>query len=163
MESMDMNTQLTEGLLDTPALARLLGLSPGGIRNMLSRNPASLPPPVRIGRRVRWRPVTVEQWLASHELPLDPPPRHRGRPRNGPDGFPVGGRLRLHRPKQPQPHPFAVREPAMEPPSSSAHLLDGESRRKIGSLYTDGNTGSNTEHTQSNTHEGCIDPLTSKE
>lgn len=95
-----MNTQLIEGLLDVPALARLLGLSPGGIRNMLWRSLENLPPPVRIGRRVRWRPSTVERWLASREAPLENPPRHRGRPRNGPDGFPAGGRLRSYRRKQ---------------------------------------------------------------
>ncbi len=89
-----MNTQMTEPLLDTPALAELLGLTVGGIRNMLCRNPEHLPPPVRIGRRVRWRRTTVERWLASREPPIEPLPPPRGRPRNGPDGFPAGGRRR---------------------------------------------------------------------
>ena len=97
---MNMNSQVPETLLDVPALARLLGLSPGGIRNMLWRSPENLPPPVRIGRRVRWRPSTVECWLASREAPLEISSRHHGRPRNGPDGFPIGGRLQSHRRKQ---------------------------------------------------------------
>ena len=87
-----MTNQTSSELLDTPALAALLGLTPSGIRNMLCRNPENLPPPVRIGRRVRWRRATVERWLGQHEAPLLTPPPPRGRPRNGPDGFPLGGR-----------------------------------------------------------------------
>ena len=87
-----MDTSTSDILLDTLALAALLGLTPSGIRTMLCRNPENLPPPVRIGRRVRWRRATVERWLGQQEAPLLPPPPPRGRPRNGPDGFPLGGR-----------------------------------------------------------------------
>ncbi|MHB1766184.1 MAG: helix-turn-helix transcriptional regulator [Gammaproteobacteria bacterium] len=91
----------TDPLWDLPTLARFLGLSPGGLRNMLGRNPGALPPLVRIGRRVRWRPETVSLWLESREtagagfnpsgrIPESstPLPGHRGRPRSGGRHFP---------------------------------------------------------------------------
>lgn len=89
-----MNDSTSDPLWDLPALARFLGLSPGGLRNMLGRNPAALPPPVRIGRRVRWRPDTVNRWLADRETTgslrnlSSHRPRPRGRPRSGGEHIP---------------------------------------------------------------------------
>lgn len=48
-------------------LARALAVSEASIRSHLSRHhwPASIPPPLRLGRRWAWRKQDVEQWLAD--------------------------------------------------------------------------------------------------
>lgn len=135
-----MDTLTSDHLLDTPALAELLGLAPAGIRNMLCRNPENLPPPVRIGRRVRWRRITVERWLASREAPIEPLPHPRGRPRNGPEGFPAGGRSRSGRLKRIRPGIRTLPAPApLLPVRTPLHRAEHKS---------------NTIATQEGTHSG---------
>lgn len=48
-------------------LARALAVSEASIRSHLHRRhwPASIPPPLRLGRRWAWRKQDVEQWLAE--------------------------------------------------------------------------------------------------
>lgn len=48
-------------------LARALAVSEASIRSHLQRHhwPASIPPPLRLGRRWAWRKQDVEQWLAE--------------------------------------------------------------------------------------------------
>jgi predicted DNA-binding transcriptional regulator AlpA len=55
-------------LLNLEELARLLGRSPETIRKDIQRNPAGVPPHLRIpgNRLLRWRPADVEGWLAAH-------------------------------------------------------------------------------------------------
>lgn len=55
-------------LLDLNELARILGCSPGTIKNNLRRNPSAVPrrlvvPGVRL---LRWRLVDVVGWLSGH-------------------------------------------------------------------------------------------------
>ncbi|MCB9756261.1 MAG: helix-turn-helix domain-containing protein [Myxococcales bacterium] len=52
-------------LLTTADLARILGISPSGVRS--ARHEGRLPPAVVIGRRVYWRPSTIERWLRERE------------------------------------------------------------------------------------------------
>lgn len=48
-------------------LARALAVSEASIRSHLQRRhwPASIPPPLRLGRRWAWRKQDVEMWLAE--------------------------------------------------------------------------------------------------
>lgn len=51
-------------LIDVVEVAHLLGLSPGTVRNRLSRSPDRVPPPARTpGRERRWRHSEVMRWL----------------------------------------------------------------------------------------------------
>lgn len=54
-------------LIYIPDLARALAVSEASIRSHLQRShwPASIPPPLRLGRRWAWRKQDVEQWLAD--------------------------------------------------------------------------------------------------
>jgi predicted DNA-binding transcriptional regulator AlpA len=55
-------------LLDIKALAALLQRSPETIRKDMARNPAAVPPRVRLPgtRLLRWRAADVESWLRFH-------------------------------------------------------------------------------------------------
>ncbi len=55
-------------LLTLEQLAQLLARSPETIRKDLTRNPAAVPPRVRIpgGRHLRWCLADVEDWLSQH-------------------------------------------------------------------------------------------------
>jgi predicted DNA-binding transcriptional regulator AlpA len=55
-----------EKLLNIHELGELLGISERGIRQGLERRKEgmdSVPPPIRIGRRLRWSPTLVAEWL----------------------------------------------------------------------------------------------------
>lgn len=51
-------------LLPVPEAARVLGVSPGRLRNLMLQRRA--PRCVRIGRSVRFRPSDLVAWIASH-------------------------------------------------------------------------------------------------
>lgn len=57
----------TKSVLALRDLASLLGRSPETIRKDLRRNPAAVPPRLRIEgtRLLRWRAVDVDAWLAQ--------------------------------------------------------------------------------------------------
>jgi predicted DNA-binding transcriptional regulator AlpA len=54
---------MNEPLLTITDLATVLGTTRKGIYHRRSRG--QLPPAIRIGRRVLWRPGDVEAWIAS--------------------------------------------------------------------------------------------------
>lgn len=60
-------------LIDIKALAALLQRSPETIRKDMTRNPAAVPPRVRLPgtRLLRWRAADVESWLRSHVQEAD--------------------------------------------------------------------------------------------
>ena len=58
---------IQDGVLDVDGMADLLGMTPKSLYTRRSRSPKSLPPAVRIGRRLVWRRETVEAWLADLE------------------------------------------------------------------------------------------------
>jgi len=58
---------IRDGVLDVDGMADLLGMTPKSLYTRRSRSPKSLPPAVRIGRRLVWRRETVEAWLADLE------------------------------------------------------------------------------------------------
>jgi predicted DNA-binding transcriptional regulator AlpA len=55
-------------LIDIHELAALLQRAPETIRKDLTRNPAAVPPRVRLPgtRLLRWRAADVEAWLCAH-------------------------------------------------------------------------------------------------
>ena len=59
-DDMDGQNSITESshpaLIDTRQLAARLGLSFHTVRGLRSRNPSALPPAIKIGGNVRWRP-----------------------------------------------------------------------------------------------------------
>lgn len=72
-------------LLDVQQLAQLLHKSAHSLRTDRVRNPQALPPTCRLPghRRLLWRRVDVEEWLAAHVIaPPSPSPavRRPGRP-----------------------------------------------------------------------------------
>lgn len=69
-----MNTDTD--VLHVPELARKLGRTEASIRSSVNRGGEDLPPRLMIGRRLAWRAVTVEQWLAARE---QKPARKAGR------------------------------------------------------------------------------------
>jgi predicted DNA-binding transcriptional regulator AlpA len=61
----------SEILLTTNEVARTLRLRPRSVRGMARRR--TLPPPVRIGRCLRWRRCDIERFIASRD---DVTPEH---------------------------------------------------------------------------------------
>jgi predicted DNA-binding transcriptional regulator AlpA len=53
-----------DSLLDLQTLAAFCGLSPGAVRTAIFRNTFPIPP-LRIGRRLRWRASDVRRFLES--------------------------------------------------------------------------------------------------
>jgi predicted DNA-binding transcriptional regulator AlpA len=76
-----------EHLLTPKTLAAALGLAEQTIYNRHS-NGGDLPPSIKLGRMLRFRPVDVEAWLAKQLSATEKPvvreqtqmPRRRGRP-----------------------------------------------------------------------------------
>jgi predicted DNA-binding transcriptional regulator AlpA len=76
-----------EQLLSPRNLADVLGISEQTIYNRHSTG-GDLPPTIKLGRLIRFRPTDVESWLKSHqtnEKSLEKPaiesiPKRRGRP-----------------------------------------------------------------------------------
>ncbi len=68
-----------EPLRDIAWLKEVTGLSESGIRRLVRR--ATIPS-VRIGKRLLFRPSSIEKFITSRETGGDIPPR-RGRPRQG--------------------------------------------------------------------------------
>lgn len=73
-------------LLTPKTLGAMLGLAEQTIYNRHS-NRGDLPPVLKVGRLLRFRPSDVDAWLASKEEPTAPtttpissPPRRPGRP-----------------------------------------------------------------------------------
>ncbi|WP_425307508.1 helix-turn-helix transcriptional regulator [Halorhodospira halophila] len=62
-------------------LADLLGITPRSLDRRRERDPRSLPPAVRLGRSLRWRPEDVEEWLGRQTEDQVSPSVRRGRPR----------------------------------------------------------------------------------
>jgi hypothetical protein len=57
----------TTDLLDIEDLARLLRRTEASIHSARCRNPVSIPPGFRVGRRLFWRSETVDEWLRDQE------------------------------------------------------------------------------------------------
>lgn len=55
-------------LLTVRDLARLLQISPWTVYQRVRNSPSSLPPHVRLGRNLRWRPEDVQTWLLDEVL-----------------------------------------------------------------------------------------------
>jgi predicted DNA-binding transcriptional regulator AlpA len=77
---MNDRTVLTAGqaadealLLDVQAVARLFSLSAQTVRRLDSQG--RIPPPIRIGRAVRWYKPHVLGWLAEKTVNTAPPAR----------------------------------------------------------------------------------------
>lgn len=69
-------------VLDVTAFAKLLGMTEQSLYARRSRDRAaggkpSLPPAIRIGRRLLWRRETVEQWLVDLERAQHRPRRRK--------------------------------------------------------------------------------------
>lgn len=62
-------------VLDVEAFSEMLGMSAQSLYARRSRDPQSLPPAIRIGRRLVWRRATVDQWLADLEHDQNTPRR----------------------------------------------------------------------------------------
>ena len=60
-------TTVRENVLDVEGMAELLGMTAKSLYTRRSRDPKSLPPAIRIGRRLVWRRETVDTWLADLE------------------------------------------------------------------------------------------------
>jgi excisionase family DNA binding protein len=58
-----MATPKLEPLLTTKDMAELLGTTIGAIRTRIHERSKSLPPHLKVGRRVYWRRSDVEKWL----------------------------------------------------------------------------------------------------
>ena len=54
-------------VLNVPEFAEALGMTVQSLYARRSRDPESLPPAIRIGRRLVWRRETVERWLVDLE------------------------------------------------------------------------------------------------
>lgn len=83
-----------ESLIDTKQLSVIIGVSEQTLRNKVSRECfEDMPPPLRIGRLIKWRPSDVDQWLETKKIQPGSTPkctaaafpvtekRGRGRPR----------------------------------------------------------------------------------
>ena len=64
----------SEPLWTIDVLAAHLGLSTRAVYNRVHRSDGTIPPPIRIGRLLRWQPEQVEEWINSHR---DPAPNER--------------------------------------------------------------------------------------
>ena len=64
-------------VLDVPAFAKLLRMTEQSLYARRSRDPNSLPPAIRIGRRLMWRRETVEKWLVDLEQAQNQPGRRK--------------------------------------------------------------------------------------
>lgn len=64
-------------LLDVPAFARMLRMTPQSLYARRSRDPESLPRAIRIGRRLVWRRETIDQWLLDLESSQNRSSRHQ--------------------------------------------------------------------------------------
>jgi predicted DNA-binding transcriptional regulator AlpA len=58
---------MENALLTIEGLAALLHRSPESLYVQRSRNPDSLPPALRVGRRLYWRHQTIDAWLEELE------------------------------------------------------------------------------------------------
>ena len=72
---------LRDQVLDVEAMAEVLGMSPQSLYTRRSRDPDSLPPAIRLGRRLMWRLATVENWLAELERTQNHTPQLHGKSR----------------------------------------------------------------------------------
>lgn len=63
---MNSKAIMTRPLWNATQLAEQLGISESSVRRHCCYDPEKLPPFIRIGNSVRWKPETVEQWLEDH-------------------------------------------------------------------------------------------------
>ena len=66
---------MTMDVLNVPEFAQLLGMTQQSLYARRSRDPGSLPPAIRIGRRLVWGRETVEKWLIDLEKTQNQPRR----------------------------------------------------------------------------------------
>ncbi len=64
-------------VLNVSAFAEMLGMTRQSLYARRCRDPESLPPAIRVGRRLLWRRETVEQWLIELESSQNQPSRQR--------------------------------------------------------------------------------------
>ena len=64
-EGIEVDAAPVRPLYTFVTLAALLDVTPGTVRQM--RHAGQLPPAVKVGSRVRWRPETIDRWLAEQE------------------------------------------------------------------------------------------------
>jgi len=72
--SASKGADMKDSLLDIRALSTRLCIPIGSIRNALWRGQAgeTIPPPIRLGRRLRWREADVEHFLDNRCVPTAP-------------------------------------------------------------------------------------------
>ncbi|KAB7790566.1 helix-turn-helix transcriptional regulator [Bifidobacterium leontopitheci] len=63
--------QKTETLLTVADIAKRYGKSVNGVYHMTCYRPGSLPPSIKVGRALRWRPEDVEAWEKSQHAADD--------------------------------------------------------------------------------------------
>jgi len=56
-----------EPLLTPEDIARIVGMSPTYVRDRLSKQ-RGFPPPIRIGKLLRWTREDIERWIESRKL-----------------------------------------------------------------------------------------------
>lgn len=59
---MSTSNGVLEPLLDLKTLAKILGIPAATLYTLRSRDPGSVPPAVKIGGALRWRPADVCAW-----------------------------------------------------------------------------------------------------
>lgn len=68
---------MNSNLLDTEAVAALLGITPGSVARY--RHRGDLPPPdVMLGRSPGWHEATIREWQATRPGRTGRPPKVRG-------------------------------------------------------------------------------------
>lgn len=68
---MSTYTPELEPLLDLKALAKILGISPATLYTLRTREPESVPPAVKVGGALRWRPADVRLVCIGCAAPAD--------------------------------------------------------------------------------------------
>jgi len=56
-----------ENLWDIKRLSQFLGRPIGSLRQSIHHRPSTIPPYIRIGRTLRWRPDAVYEWVKRQE------------------------------------------------------------------------------------------------
>lgn len=59
---------MTTEIMTSRDLAAYLGMSEGALRIRVCRQSPDIPPPFRIGRSLRWRRATVEEWFSRKDV-----------------------------------------------------------------------------------------------
>jgi predicted DNA-binding transcriptional regulator AlpA len=59
---------MTTQILTLHELATYMGMTEGALRARLCRKCPDIPPPFRLGRNLRWRRETVEEWFRRKDV-----------------------------------------------------------------------------------------------